>query len=152
MEQTFIICKFREDACSPKKMSEGAAGYDIITPSRMENVEILPGCWKAIETGIGVIIPNGYYGRVAPRSSLAFKYGISVMAGVIDCDYRGELKVILHNNGKENVIIKGGDRVAQIILEKITLPNITEINMSPEKFKEEYSTERGDGGFGSTGR
>jgi dUTP pyrophosphatase len=91
-----------------------------------------------------MIIPHGHYGRVAPRSGLAWKKSIDVGAGVIDEDYRGNVGVILFNFGDEDFVIKQGDRVAQLILEKISTPEVEEVDELPE-------TSRGDGGFGSTG-
>ncbi len=89
-------------------------------------------------------IPEGHYGRIAPRSSLAARCGIDVMAGVIDCDYRAEVAVILINHGEAVVLITAGSRIAQLILERISTP--------PTRIVQTLSvTERGAGGFGSTG-
>ena len=97
-----------------------------------------------ISTGIIVKIPTGYYGRIAPRSGLAFKNGIDVLAGVIDSDYRGEIKVILYNTDKDNRYeYKKDDKIAQLIIEKYY---DFEINVVDEL----DVTRRGDGGFGST--
>jgi dUTP pyrophosphatase len=97
-----------------------------------------------VSTGIAIGIPNGTYGRVAPRSGLAAKHGIDVGAGVIDPDYTGEVKVILFNNSDNDFEIKKGDRIAQLILEKVLTPEIKELG-------ELAKTLRGEGGFGSTG-
>ena len=97
-----------------------------------------------VGTGIALSIPDGLYGRVAPRSGLAVKHCINVGAGVIDPDYTGEVKVVLFNHGTEDFEIKKGDRIAQLILEKCETPMIKEIGLLEE-------TLRGDGGFGSTG-
>lgn len=89
-------------------------------------------------------IPSGYYGRVAPRSGLAVKHFIDVGAGVIDEDYRGPLGVVLFNHGQNDFAVKKGDRIAQLLLEKIATPDIEVVEDLDE-------TERGAGGFGSTG-
>jgi dUTP pyrophosphatase len=101
-----------------------------------------------IKTGISVAVPNGTYGRIAPRSGLALKNGIDVMAGVIDADYRGDVGVILVNLGSSPFTINPGDRIAQLILEKI------EYNTSVQEIGEADDlspTSRGANGFGSTG-
>lgn len=146
-----VYCTFHDKAIVPKRMSLGAAGYDVHSCEE-KTVDIEPGSQKMIRTGVGVVIPRGYYGRLAPRSSLAAMHGIDVMAGVIDSDYRGELRVILRNHGEYHYNVNYGDRIAQLILEKITLPDIEVVRMTPEEFGKEYSTERGAGGFGSTGK
>jgi dUTP pyrophosphatase len=129
-------------ATVPTKGSEEAAGFDLYAS---ENSFILSGRRKIISTGISVKIPKGYYGRMAPRSGLAAKNGIDVLAGVIDSDYRGELKVILYNTEYKTFQVHAGDRIAQLIIEKIAHPVIEEVN-------ELDRTERGAGGFGSTGQ
>jgi len=145
------FCAFHPSSIVPKRMSNGAAGYDLHS-SVTHDVTIEPGTQYMVDTGVGIVIPYGYYGRIAPRSSLAYKYGIDVMAGVVDSDYRGELKVILRNHGREPLVVKYGDRIAQILLEKIILPEIHVVHCTQEEFEKLYSTERGAGGFGSTGR
>ena len=89
-------------------------------------------------------IEDGYYCRISPRSGLAFKYGIDVLAGIIDSDYRGEVKVILINHGDKNLSIKKGDRIAQLIFAKLPHVSIDYSDMLPE-------TLRGNKGFGSSG-
>jgi dUTP pyrophosphatase len=131
----------------PCKMSSGSAGYDIYTNS---SGVISPGKQKLVSTGIAMVIPNHCYGRIAPRSGLGVR-GIHVGAGVIDSDYRGEVKVLLLNFGEEPFYYNSGDRVAQLILEKIET-NESSTEISSEEFKERFlNTERGTGGFGSTG-
>jgi dUTP pyrophosphatase len=99
---------------------------------------------KVISTGIFLEIPEGYYGRIAPRSGLAANRGIDVLAGVVDSSYRGEIKVVLYNSDKKMPFhIEGGDRIAQIIIED-------HFNLEFE-VSELSDTERGAGGFGSTG-
>ena len=98
-----------------------------------------------VSTGITVVLPPGVYGRVAPRSGLAVKYGIQVGAGVIDPDYTGEVKVVRFNHGDKDFEVKKGDRIAQLVLEKCDTPPIEEISIVED-------TDRGSGGFGSTGQ
>jgi dUTP pyrophosphatase len=111
-----------------------------------EDVTIEPGARHAVATGFAVAIPPGYEIQVRPRSGLALKHGISVpnTPGTIDSDYRGELKVILINHGAEPFAISRGDRVAQLVLAPVTQATWQEVD-------ELDSTERGPGGFGSTG-
>ncbi len=145
MTFTVAYAKINQDACEPTRGSERAAGYDLYS---VDEVLIPPGHKEIIHTGICFEIPEGHYGRVAPRSGLASKHGIDVLAGVCDEDYKGEICVILINHGKKEVWIQKGDRVAQFIFEKITIPdNLVEI--SHEDFT---ATKRGTNGFGSTGR
>jgi dUTP pyrophosphatase len=105
-----------EDAKIPTRANLTDAGADLYSS---ENVEIDTGCRKLISTGIFLEIPEGYYGRIAPRSGLAVKNGIDTLAGVIDSSYRGEVKVALLNTDKDfSFHIKKGDRIAQLIIEK----------------------------------
>lgn len=127
----------------PTKGSALAAGYDIYASEAGK----VPAHGQAmIGTDLTVIVPVGCYGRVAPRSGLAAKHGISTGAGVVDADYRGEIKVILFNHSDVDFAIEAGDRIAQLVLEKILLTEIQAI--SAEELDE---TDRGEGGFGSTG-
>ena len=130
------------DAVVPTKATDTSAGYDLTST---ETYILLPGQRFAFPTGIAVAIPENYYGRIAPRSGLAFKQGIDVLAGVIDSCYRGEIKVILINLGDKNVTVSAGDRIAQIIFEKYHDFDIQVVS-------ELDNTERGEGGFGSTGK
>lgn len=129
------------DAQVPTRGSLYAAGIDLYAP---EGHRLVPGQRKLISTGIEIAVPHGFYGRVAPRSGLAFKHGIDVLAGVIDSDYRGDLGVILLNTGTQNFIIQKGDRIAQLIIEAILTPEIIHVETLDD-------TQRGEGGFGSTG-
>ena len=97
-----------------------------------------------VKTDLSIAIPEGCYARVAPRSGLAWKKFIDTGAGVIDADYRGNVGVILFNHSKEDFPVKTGDRIAQLIIERIAYPEIAEVTELP-------TTERGAGGFGSTG-
>jgi dUTP pyrophosphatase len=140
----YRVSRIHSDAVLPSRGSEGAAGYDLVA---CEAKEILPGEWSAVNTGIVFEFPKDVYARVAPRSGLAFKKGIQVGAGVVDSDYRDSIKVILFNHGKEPFSIQVGDRIAQVIFEKIALPSLQEVT-----YEELATTERGTGGFGSTGK
>lgn len=107
--------------------------------------------WSMISTGLGLAIHEGYFGRIAPRSGSALRSGIDVLAGIIDADYRGEIKVILINFGSTDFEIKVGDRIAQLIIQKHEI--VEEFVRDDEEFVAlTTSNERGAGGFGSTGK
>jgi dUTP pyrophosphatase len=135
------IKKLSDNAIIPTQGTRFAAGYDLYAA---EDALVNKGCRKLIKTNISMEIFPGYYGRIAPRSGLAYKNGIDVLAGVIDSSYRGEWKVILHNTSTTYFHFEIGDRVAQAIPEKISTEEFTFV----ERLNE---TERGAGGFGSTG-
>lgn len=130
----------------PKYMSEHAAGMDLYAAVNPELV-IPPGEWRLVPTGIAIALPEGYEAQVRPRSGLALKQGVSILntPGTVDADYRGEIGVILMNHGKENLVIKRGDRIAQMIINKIERISFEEVNELPE-------TGRSTGGFGHTGK
>ncbi|XP_066885312.1 deoxyuridine 5'-triphosphate nucleotidohydrolase, mitochondrial isoform X10 [Kogia breviceps] len=133
--------RLSEHATAPTKGSERAAGYDLYSAYDYT----VPPMEKAlVKTDIQIALPSGCYGRVAPRSGLAAKHFIDVGAGVIDEDYRGNVGVVLFNFGKEKFEVKKGDRIAQLICERIFYPEIEEVQVLDD-------TERGSGGFGSTG-
>jgi dUTP pyrophosphatase len=127
----------------PAYATTGAAGMDVVSA---EDVTIAPGARHAVATGLALAIPEGYEIQVRPRSGLALKHGITVpnTPGTIDSDYRGELKVILINHGDEPFAIARGDRVAQLVLAPVVQAAWSEV-------AELDATERGEGGFGSTG-
>jgi len=127
----------------PAYATDGAAGMDVLAA---EDVTLAPGARHAVATGLAFAIPTGFEIQVRPRSGLALKHGITVpnTPGTIDSDYRGELKVILINHGAESFAIRRGDRVAQLVLAPVT-------RASWLKVEELDHTERGEGGFGSTG-
>jgi dUTP pyrophosphatase len=134
--------KLSDNAFSPVKGSEKAAGFDL----RAAYNYMVPSNGKElVKTDLQVEIPEGCYGRVAPRSGLALESFIDVGAGVIDSDYRGNVGVLLFNFGEQDFVIHKGDRVAQLICEKIEYPELEEVK------KDLPITKRGDGGFGSTG-
>ena len=131
----------RPGARLPARASRGSAGADLFC---VESFTLASGERRGVPTGISLEIPAGYYGRVAPRSGLAVRHGIDVLAGVIDSDYRGELIILLINLGAEPVTFTTGDRIAQLIIE----------NAAPANFEltdELTDTTRGAGGFGSSG-
>ena len=140
----FKVARSHADAIIPKRATPGSAGYDLHT---VDDVVIPTRTWKAIETGIMIQCPVDHYARIAPRSGLAFKQGLDVLAGVVDSDYRSTIKVILINNGPEAVTIEKGSRIAQLIFERISTPDLIEVPAA-----DLTNTERGQGGFGSTGQ
>ncbi len=130
----------------PSYATEGSSGMDIRAVLK-EPETLKPGEVKLISTNLSVEIPIGYEIQVRPRSGLAAKYGIGVLnsPGTIDSDYRGEVKIILFNFGKDPFEIKSGERIAQIILSKVYKAEIEESSNLNE-------TKRGEGGFGHTGK
>ena len=148
MDNIKVYIKQTDDAKDlplPKYMTEEASGVDLYA-NVLESVVLNPGEYKLIPTGIMLEIPFGYEGQVRARSGLACKYGIGLVNGIgtIDSDYRGEIKVIMINWSKEPFMIKRGDRIAQLIFQKI------------QRVKFELTdnltlTNRSDGGFGHTG-
>ncbi|XP_056355911.1 deoxyuridine 5'-triphosphate nucleotidohydrolase, mitochondrial isoform X3 [Oenanthe melanoleuca] len=134
--------KLSENAFAPSRGSARSAGYDLYSAYDC----VIPPMEKAVvKTDIQIALPSGCYGRVAPRSGLAAKHFIDVGAGVIDEDYRGNVGVVLFNFGKETFEVKKGDRIAQLICERIYYPELEEVETLDD-------TERGEGGFGSTGK
>jgi len=118
-----------------------AAGYDL---SSAEDIVIPAHSQRVVPTGLSIAVPVGCYGRIAPRSGLAVKHFIDVGAGVIDADYRGAVGVVLFNFSNVEFAIKRGDRIAQLILERIETPEVVVTD-------DLDATERAAGGFGSTG-
>jgi dUTP pyrophosphatase len=130
----------------PEYKTEGSAGMDIASAS-LKDIIIHPGETKLIPSNFILEIPKGYEGQVRPRSGLALKYNVTVLnsPGTIDSDYRGEVKVLLINHGKKDFTVKFGDRIAQLIISKCEQAElILSKNLS--------DTERGSGGYGSTGK
>lgn len=132
--------KINQAALIPARQTEGSAGFDLHT---IAPISIWPDEWQRIKTGVAVKIPEGHVGIIKPRSSLAVRHGLDVLAGVIDSDYRGELVVVLINHGSERYDIQTGDRVAQLLVTQIVTASV-EVGSLDE-------TMRGSGGFGSTG-
>ncbi|KUI66361.1 Deoxyuridine 5'-triphosphate nucleotidohydrolase [Cytospora mali] len=136
-----LIKKLSEKARLPTRGSAFAAGYDIYA----SKTTVIPARGKAlVDTDISMAVPAGTYGRIAPRSGLAAKHFIDTGAGVIDADYRGQVKVLLFNHSDADFQVAEGDRVAQLVLERIYTPEVMEITELEESV-------RGAGGFGSTG-
>ena len=127
----------------PTYATDGAAGMDVVSA---EDLTLAPGARRAVATGFAVAIPEGYEVQVRPRSGLALKHGVTCLntPGTIDSDYRGEVKVILANLGSDPFEIKRGDRIAQLVPAPVQRATLTEVTRLDE-------TERGHGGFGSTG-
>ncbi|MBO6768790.1 MAG: dUTP diphosphatase [Erythrobacter sp.] len=132
-----------EGLALPAYATRGAAGMDVLAA---EELTLEPGQRHAVATGFAVAIPPGFEIQVRPRSGLALKHGITVpnTPGTIDSDYRGELKVIMINHGAEEFAIERGDRIAQLVLAPV-------IQSAWEEVDELDETDRGTGGFGSTG-
>jgi dUTP pyrophosphatase len=140
-DQRIKVKKLTPEARIPTRESTKAAGHDLYAN---EDKEILPGKQEVVGTGISITPPDGTYGRIAPRSGMAVKHQIAVNAGVIDADYTGEIKVVLVNQGLEPYQVKKGERIAQLVVEKIATSECYEVPNLEE-------TERGTKGFGSTG-
>jgi dUTP pyrophosphatase len=136
-----LVKRHSPKATLPYRATAGSAGYDLCSA---EECTLGPGERKVINTDISIEMPIGTYGRVAPRSGLAVKNGINVMAGVLDADYRGKVGVVLVNHGYDTFHFKEGDRIAQLIIEKCSTPVVEEI-------EQHTVTSRGEHGFGSTG-
>jgi dUTP pyrophosphatase len=128
-------------AVLPQRGSALAAGLDVYS---IEDLEIGPRHRGMARTGLAVAIPPGFYGRIAPRSGLAAKSGLDVLAGVIDSDYRGEVCCLLYNTSDEAIRLAAGSKICQLIVEQIITPDAAWASDLDE-------TARGVGGFGSTG-
>jgi dUTP pyrophosphatase len=128
----------------PRHQTEGAAGMDLRAD---EPVELAPGERRLVPTGIAVAIPPGFEGQIRPRSGLALKHGLGIpnAPGTVDSDYRGEVGVILLNWGREPVRLARGERIAQLVIAPVTRAALQEVTELP-------GSDRGGGGFGSTGR
>jgi dUTP pyrophosphatase len=127
-------------------MSEWAAGFDVHA-AVTETLVLAPGQRELVPTGFAMAMPRDLEAQVRPRSGLAFKHGVTCLntPGTIDADYRGEVKVLLINLGSEPFEIKRGDRIAQIVFQRVPQVALTEVDELP-------ATERGVGGFGHTGK
>jgi dUTP pyrophosphatase len=128
----------------PRHETEGAAGLDLRAD---EPFTLAPGERRAVPTGLALEIPPGHEGQVRPRSGLAARHGIALVnaPGTIDADYRGEVKVILVNLGREPVAFARGDRIAQLVIAPVVRADLVLVD-------DLSATGRGDGGFGSTGQ
>jgi dUTP pyrophosphatase len=138
------IKKVHPDAIIPKYQTAGAAGVDLCS---VEDVTVGEGDKALVATGLSMAIPLGWEGQVRPRSGLAAKSALTVLnsPGTIDSDYRGEVKVILVNHGRGAFYVRKGDRIAQMVFTPVAQASFVETD-------ELESTDRGAGGFGSTGK
>jgi dUTP pyrophosphatase len=144
IEIAFIRLPHAEGLPAPAYATTGAAGLDVVAA---ETVTLAPGERQAVPTGFALAIPPGYEVQVRPRSGLALKHGVTCLntPGTIDADYRGEVKVILANLGSEPFTAARGDRIAQLVPAAVAHARLIEVETLD-------ATERGTGGFGSTGR
>jgi len=140
-QTTIRVKALREGARLPQRATPLAAGADLHC---LDDLFIGAGERMLVPTGISVEIPVGFYGRIAPRSGLAVRHGIDTLAGVVDSDYRGEVNVLLINLGAEGVTLNAGDRIAQLIIEQAAPADYQWSEVLDQ-------TDRGEGGFGSTG-
>lgn len=134
----------RPELPMPAYATELAAGLDLIAAHPLQ---LLPQSWAAVGTGLELELPAGFEAQVRPRSGLAMKHGVTVLnaPGTIDADYRGEIRVLLINHGRDPYAIAPGDRIAQLVIAPVTHARI-------EVVAELSTTNRGRGGFGHTGR
>jgi dUTP pyrophosphatase len=140
-----LITKLDMELPTPSYAKPGDAGADVYSAI---DCEILPGSRALIPTGIAIALPDGYVAFAHPRSGLAIKYGVGVLnsPGTIDAGYRGELQMILINHDqKDSFVIKRGDRIAQLVFQKVERAEFVEVEQLP-------GSGRSSGGFGSTGR
>jgi len=140
-----LFQRLHADAVVPERAYTGDAGLDLVA---CERAEIGPGERATVGTGLAVAIPEGHAGFVQPRSGLAADHGVTVLntPGLIDSGYRGEVRVLLLNTDRETAFsIAPGDRIAQLILVRVETPPVEEVTSLTE-------SERGEGGFGSSGR
>jgi dUTP pyrophosphatase len=134
-----------EDIPLPRYMTGGSAGMDVFAAVEKEEI-ILPGKRKFVPTGITIALPEGYEAQIRPRSGLAIRNGVTLVnsPGTIDADYRGEIGVIMINHGEEPFIVKRGDRIAQMVIQRV-------FRVTWDLEKNMDDTSRGEGGFGHTG-
>jgi dUTP diphosphatase len=139
------VTRLRDDAVLPTRAYAGDAGLDLVACDRHE---LEPGARALVGTGIAVAIPAGHAGLVTPRSGLAVEHGITIVntPGLVDSGYRGELRVILHNTDpSEPFVVEPGMRIAQLVVVAVPGAALRDVDALPE-------SERGEGGFGSSGR
>lgn len=143
-EVTIDFVQVEKGIRRPEYQTAGSAGMDICSS---QSVTIPPGQWTMVSTGLMLAIPEGFVGMVCPRSGLAFKHGITVLngPGIVDSDFRGELKVILINHSESAFQVQSGDRIAQLVISPLMRARLNPVSSLSE-------TARGDGGFGSTGK
>ena len=142
-ENKLYVQLVHPSAVIPTRGTPGSAGYDLTCVD--DNISIEPFSTVLVQTGLKIMIPTGYYGRIAPRSGVSVKKRLLVNAGVIDEDYRGEVKIVLVNPTRNIVTIEKGEKIAQLIIEKISTPEVVKVDNLED-------TVRGENGFGSTGK
>lgn len=132
----------------PRQQTSGAAGLDLAAAiGADETLTIAPGDCAMVPTGLAIALPEGYEAQIRPRSGLAARHGVTVLnsPGTVDADYRGEVKILLINHGRDAFVLRRGDRIAQMVVARVEAVELVEID-------ELDATERGEGGHGSTGR
>ena len=136
---------FEGQTALPKYQTAGSAGMDI-RAANIDPITMKPGDRALVPGGFALAIPNGYEGQIRPRSGLATSYGVTVLnaPGTIDSDYRGEVQVLLINHGSELFVVRGGMRIAQLVVASVPHVMLGEMDVLPD-------TIRGSGGFGHTG-
>lgn len=144
VEMQISVHKLDSELPTPRRAHPGDAGLDLLA---REPARLAPGDRAMVPTGLAIAIPDGYAGYVMARSGLAAKHGVGVVnsPGLVDSGYRGELKVILINHGTEVFDVRRGDRIAQLVITPVALPELVEVDSLDD-------TERGPSGFGSTGQ
>lgn len=149
MMATLRVQRMRPDAKVPRYESGGAAGLDLAACLDAP-LTIEPGASARVPTGLRIALPAGHEGQVRPRSGLAARHSITVLnaPGTIDEDYRGELQVLLINHGRDPFTIQTGDRIAQLVVAPVTHANIVVVDNETDL----GNTDRGEAGFGSTGK
>ena len=143
----FMWLEHGKDLQMPKCQSKGAAGLDICAAiPKGQILAIKPKKIVMVPAGFSIALPHFYEAQIRPRSGLAAKHGVTVLnsPGTIDCDYRGEVKILLINHGEKDFIIKRGDRIAQMVIAPVS---VVEFELKEKLDK----TKRAEGGFGSTG-
>lgn len=141
MLDKIAVERIDKNAKLPTKAYQGDAGFDLYA---CEECEITPQGKQIIRTGLRFAIPEGYAGFVWDKSGLAAKHSLTTLAGVLDSNYRGELKVVLANLGTASYKVEKGQKIAQLVIKKVEAPEIIETKIEDE-------TQRGEGGFGSSG-
>lgn len=142
-----MLVKKLPHACeaNPEYASDGAAAIDLHAAINGGDVTLRPGEWLDVPTGIMIALQSGQAAQIWPRSGLAVKYGIGILAGLIDSDYRGEVKAVLINNGPMPWTFKRGDRIAQLLIVSYSKERLEIVEALPD-------SRRGSAGFGSTGQ
>ena len=137
------------DLALPAYATPGSAGLDLLAAIDADEI-LAPGAWKAVPTGLAIALPEGWEAQVRPRSGLALKHAVTVLnaPGTVDADYRGEVKVILINHGREPFTLSRGLRIAQLVVAPVAQAQWHEVTDASQLSE----TARGAGGFGSTGQ